>query len=208
MILDGLFRNDASQVDHYHRLLKPVLVGAPNSSTLHNNDDHKSSENPPPQYLQSTNSEKNLVPEVYIVPKDKVQQEKTNRGSTSRIPNENIPLVWAQSLYILSTLIMEDLLSPGELDPLGRRLALFKPMVCSELIVQVVLLAENAELQATLASYGLKTQTLDECAPMIISPPSALRDAYCALGENKKLVCNHVLIACCFTLTILIFFRD
>jgi phosphorylase kinase alpha/beta subunit len=44
-----------------------------------------------------------------------------------RVPNENVPLVWAQSLYYMAGLVREGLLSPSEADPLGRRLGPARP---------------------------------------------------------------------------------
>jgi hypothetical protein len=35
--------------------------------------------------------------------------------------------------------------------------------------------------------FGLETQLMNECEPITISPPSALRNALTALGENQKL---------------------
>jgi hypothetical protein len=214
MILDGLFREDKGQVEQYSKLLEPLLV---NSSDVDkyshghghgHGHGHNSKATPTPSATASSNrtsvAEKRqsvvkssapqppantkLVPELYIVPKDLVGAEKANPGSVQRIPNENLPLVWAQSLYIVGNLIKDDLLSPAELDPLGRRLLPYRPKQGSEVVVQVVLLAENAELQARLATFGLETQTLEACAPVTISPPAALRDAYLSLGQNSKLV--------------------
>ncbi|KAJ3058775.1 hypothetical protein HK102_010320, partial [Quaeritorhiza haematococci] len=194
-----------------------------------------------------------LVPELYIVPRHLIDAEKKNPGSQDRIPNENVPLVWAQSLYILGNLVYEGLIGPADLDPLGRRnhvkmvkyqrqggssglmmlnaaLGRGAMMAASmgfgsgggssalsaasaayggvdksggigggrggpfeysqsvaDVVVQVVLLAESAELQAKLAMFGLDTQTVENCAPITISPPAALRDALVALGENEKL---------------------
>jgi hypothetical protein len=36
--------------------------------------------------------------------------------------------------------------------------------------------------------FGLETQMAGDCDPITIAPPSALRDALTALGENSKLV--------------------
>jgi len=134
----------------------------------------------PPAHMQ-------LVPELYIVPADKVQAERENPHSQDRVPNENIPLVWAQSLHILGNLISDDLLSPAELDPLGRRFHLYGAHRNNETVVQVVLLSETADLQSKLATFGLETQTVEQTAPVTISSPSALRDAYTILGYNEKL---------------------
>ncbi|KAI9366911.1 glycosyl hydrolases family 15-domain-containing protein [Zopfochytrium polystomum] len=179
MILDGLFREDAKQVEEYSKLLEPLLV--PSFTPGHSR--HRSGSS-----IGSVEQRHfKLVPELYIVPKDQVEAEKLRPGTVLRVPNENVPLVWAQSLYILGCLIKDDLLSPAELDPLNRRSLPFRPKLGNEIVVQVALLAENAELQAKLAMYGLETQTVEGCSPITISTPSALRDAYTALGESSKL---------------------
>ena len=67
-----------------------------------------------------------LLPELYVVPAAAISAEKTAPESQQRVPNENIPLVWAQSLYILGSLIQDGLLSCDDIDPLGRRNALEK----------------------------------------------------------------------------------
>ncbi|KAJ3015878.1 hypothetical protein HKX48_004326 [Thoreauomyces humboldtii] len=192
MILDGLFREDSEQVQLYRRKLDPLLV---DSAAVENyNRDHLAHETDtntkgtpyvskralPPAHMR-------LVPELFIVPRAAIEEERKNPGSQIRVPNENVPLVWAQSLYILGNLIYDDLLSPAELDPLGRRLGASRKKSHSEVVVQVVLLAEDEELQDRLRKYGLDTQIPENCAPVTISPPSALRDAYTALGENAKL---------------------
>ncbi|KAJ3400280.1 hypothetical protein HDU80_007107 [Chytriomyces hyalinus] len=199
MILDGLFRDDSKQVSEYRGLLEPLLV---DSSSTSAHEGHAPTPTPSKGNRSSQSGRRSsvvrrthnrppsgtkLVPELYIVPKSKINDEKENPGSVKRFANENVPLVWAQSLYILGSLIQDDLLSPAELDPLGRRLLPFRPKQGSEVVVQVVLLAESPELQAKLATFGLETQTIDTCSPVHISPPSALRDAYLSLGESAKL---------------------
>lgn len=51
-----------------------------------------------------------------------VELEKKNPGSQKREPIGQIPHKWSQSLYIVSKLLIEGFLSPGEIDPLNRRL--------------------------------------------------------------------------------------
>jgi len=63
-----------------------------------------------------------VVPEMYTVPIDCVDEERKNPGSQERIPNGRIPFLWAQSLLILSDLLLHNLITPGEIDPLSRRL--------------------------------------------------------------------------------------
>ncbi|TPX33444.1 hypothetical protein SmJEL517_g03657 [Synchytrium microbalum] len=188
MVLDGFFRGDITQAEDYLERLKPLLV---DTSVQHNQTDPETSEElrkgtlhnfpkPPPVQIQ-------LVPEIYKVPKDLVDAEKNDPGSQQRVPNENVPLVWAQSLYTLGLLLKDDLVTPAELDPLGRRFVPNRDETKKDAVVQVVLLAESSELQAQLATFGLSTQTREECDPITISPPSALRDAYVTLGANTKL---------------------
>ncbi|NJR20135.1 MAG: hypothetical protein HC777_00570 [Hyphomonadaceae bacterium] len=62
-----------------------------------------------------------LLPELYIVPEDKVEAETRAPGSQDRVPNGNIPLLWAQSQWILGALMRDKLLDPADIDPLGRR---------------------------------------------------------------------------------------
>jgi len=57
-----------------------------------------------------------LLPELYIVPKELVEAERKNPGSQNRLPNENIPLVWAQSLYYLGRMIEVGLLEKSDVD--------------------------------------------------------------------------------------------
>jgi phosphorylase kinase alpha/beta subunit len=61
-----------------------------------------------------------LLPELYLVPADSVEAERAQPHSQARVPNANVPLVWAQSLYIVGVLLQEGLLAADDLDPLGR----------------------------------------------------------------------------------------
>ena len=188
MILDGLFRGDYHQVEDYRMRLEPILVDSLRIAKYNDSKNHISS---PLRMVspktQTPTLQMKLVPELYIVPLENVKDEKLHKGQ-DRIPNENIPLVWAQSLYILGNLIYDDLLSPAEIDPLGRRLLPINRGLKMDVVVQVVLLAESHELQSKLRMFGLETQMMEDCDPVTISPPCALRDALTALGESQKLV--------------------
>jgi GH15 family glucan-1,4-alpha-glucosidase len=165
LILDGLFNGDREQVKKYQKLLKPLLVNYPNNEI---------------ESLQ-------LVPELYIVPAEKIEAEKNDPGSQERVPNSNVPLVWAQSLYILGELIDENLLSVADIDPLGLRMRARNHRNHGDTVVQIALIAESVELQAKLLMYGLETQTIENCEPITISKPSCLKHAYSFLGANQKL---------------------
>lgn len=75
-----------------------------------------------------------LIPEIYAVPKDKVEQEQASPGSQPLEVAGRVPFMWAQSLYIVGRLLKESLVALGEIDPMNRRLGIqTKP----EVIVQV-----------------------------------------------------------------------
>lgn len=125
-----------------------------------------------------------LVPELYSVPQNKADLEQCEPGSQDRIPMGRCPFIWAQSLYILGKLLQEGFLAVGELDPLNRRL-------CSEkkpdVVVQIVILAEDNEIRDKLLEYDLHVQTISEVAPIEVQPARVLSHLYTYLGRNKKL---------------------
>ena len=51
--------------------------------------------------LEQKQGDIGLLPELYYVPASSVEAEKEKPGSQTRLPNENVPLVWAQSLWWL-----------------------------------------------------------------------------------------------------------
>ncbi|XP_012269877.1 probable phosphorylase b kinase regulatory subunit alpha isoform X2 [Athalia rosae] len=125
-----------------------------------------------------------LVPELYAVPADKVSAEYADPGSQQREALGRCPFMWAQSLYILGKLLQEGFLAVGELDPLNRRL-------CSEkkpdVVVQVVILAEDADIREKIAQHDIHVQTIAEVAPIEVQPAKVLSHLYTYLGRNKKL---------------------
>ncbi|MGB5831692.1 MAG: glycoside hydrolase family 15 protein, partial [Thiohalocapsa sp.] len=88
-----------------------------------------------------------LLPELFRVPADRVDAERQAPGSQEREPNENVPLVWAQSLYVLGALIQDGLLDVADVDPLGRRLQVGRQRGRR---VQFALLAESPSVKLQL----------------------------------------------------------
>lgn len=157
LLLDGLFRGDIQQVQTYQQQLESLLVeqdGIP------------------------------LLPEVYYVPAEQIEAERLHPHSQTRLPNENIPLVWAQSLYYLGQLLQEGLIAIGDIDPLGRHLCLGSPR---RPLVQVALLAEDEALQAELATYGIAAQTPKQVEPIQVRQAGELSAVYAQIGRNDKL---------------------
>jgi phosphorylase kinase alpha/beta subunit len=52
-----------------------------------------------------------LIPEIYAVPRDKVELEQATPGTQPLEVAGRVPFMWAQSLYIVGRLIKESLVS-------------------------------------------------------------------------------------------------
>ncbi len=157
LLLDGLFRGDTEQIKDYQDKLEFLLV---------EQDGIK------------------LLPEVYYVPEENIEAERANPRTQKRLPNENVPLVWAQSLYFLAQLVREGLLAVGDIDPLGRHLRIGQER---DVMVQIALLAEDKELQEKLAVHGIETQTPQQIAPIQVRDSGELALIYAQIGRNDKL---------------------
>ncbi|HEY9881962.1 MAG TPA: glycoside hydrolase family 15 protein [Leptolyngbyaceae cyanobacterium] len=155
--LDSLFRNNSQQSQFYEEQLKALTVDRDGIG---------------------------LLPELYYVPADLLEAERAAPGSQKRLPNDNIPLVWAQSLYFLGLFLRDGLLQPGDLDPLGRHSTLREPRYP---IVQIALLSENQALQAELETYGIATQVVEQLDPVRVLPSGELSAIYAEIGRNSKL---------------------
>ncbi len=125
-----------------------------------------------------------LLPELYIVPKALIEAEKAEPHSQQRAPNENIPLVWAQSLFMLGSLIQDGLLRCEDIDPLGRHKVVKHVQDCN---LQIQLLAQDESVQNSLMDYGIRTQTLTAIAPIQIREANELADAYTHVGRNDRI---------------------
>ncbi|MGB3641095.1 MAG: glycoside hydrolase family 15 protein, partial [Rivularia sp. (in: cyanobacteria)] len=157
LYLDALFRGEQDRIKHYQQSLEFTLVKRDNMR---------------------------LLPEVYYVPEENIEAEKQAPGTQKRLPNENVPLVWAQSLYFLGQMLSEKLLSVGDIDPLGRYLSVGRER---QPIVQIALLAEDEDLQAKLAVSGIETQTLSQIKPIQVRQAADLIAIYQGIGCNEKL---------------------
>ncbi|KAK3100518.1 hypothetical protein FSP39_021212 [Pinctada imbricata] len=158
LVLDGLFYGNEDQVDKFRDKLDKILL--------------KSEDGIP------------LVPELYSVPRDKVDLEYKNPNSQKRDVIGKIPQMWGESMYILGKLVQEGFISPGELDPLNRRLVSEpKP----DIVVQVVILAEDDSIQSKLADHDIFVQTVSEASPIQVYPARVLTQLYSLLGKNKRM---------------------
>ncbi|XP_032368705.1 phosphorylase b kinase regulatory subunit alpha, liver isoform isoform X4 [Etheostoma spectabile] len=158
LILDGIFTGDQVQVQEYREALEGVLIRGKNGIKL--------------------------LPELYAVPPDKVEEEYSNPHSVDRVAMGQLPHMWGQSLYILSCLLAEGFLAPGEIDPLNRR---FSTNLKPDVVVQVCVLAESEEIRQLLSDHGIMVQTMSEVLPMRVMPARILSHVYVRLGNCKKL---------------------
>lgn len=157
LYLDALFRNDDRASRFYRQRLEAIAV---------------------PQNGFA------LLPELYYVPEESIAAERETPYSQTRLPNENIPLIWAQSLFLLGQMVSDGLIMPGDIDPLGRHLRVGKTR---QSIVQIALLAEDETLQQELATYGIATQIPEQIAPIQVYPSGELSAIYAEVGRNEAL---------------------
>lgn len=85
---------------------------------------------------------------------------------------------------LIIPLIFQGFLAVGELDPLNRRLGAQKK---PDVVVQVVIIAEDNEIRDKLAESDLHVQTIAEVAPIEVQPARVLSHLYTYLGRNRKL---------------------
>uniref|UniRef100_A0A8I5NM07 Phosphorylase b kinase regulatory subunit n=1 Tax=Papio anubis TaxID=9555 RepID=A0A8I5NM07_PAPAN len=157
-IIDGVFSGDAVQVQEYREALEGILIRGKNGIRL--------------------------VPELYAVPPNKVDEEYKNPHTVDRVPMGKVPHLWGQSLYILSSLLAEGFLATGEIDPLNRR---FSTSVKPDVVVQVTVLAENNHIKDLLRKHGVNVQSIADIHPIQVQPGRILSHIYAKLGRNKNM---------------------
>jgi len=158
LILDACFQNDEQTAEYYAQLLDKILVK--------NEEGIK------------------LVPESYTVPPELVELEYKEPHSQDRVVNGQLPFMWGQSLYIVSRLLLEGFIAVGELDPLNRRLGSNKR---PDVVVQVVVLADDERIQEKLRRHDINVQTVDQVKNIEVHSANVLSELYSYLGKYPKL---------------------
>ncbi|XP_069841933.1 phosphorylase b kinase regulatory subunit alpha, skeletal muscle isoform isoform X3 [Dendropsophus ebraccatus] len=158
LILDGIFFGNLEQVQEYREAIESVLIKGPHGVRL--------------------------VPELYSVPENMVEEEYQNPHTVDRIPMGKLPHMWGQSLYILGCLMSEGFLAPGEIDPLNRR---FSTVPKPDVVVQVCILAETEEIRDILHKHEFEVETVAGVNPIRVQPARILSHIYARLGRNKKM---------------------
>ncbi|XP_068918494.1 phosphorylase b kinase regulatory subunit alpha, skeletal muscle isoform [Petaurus breviceps papuanus] len=157
-ILDGVFSGNMEQVQEYREALEGVLIKGKNGVRL--------------------------LPELYSVPPEKVDEEYQHPHTVDRVPMGKLPHMWGQSLYILGNLMAEGFLAPGEVDPLNRR---FSTVPKPDVVVQVSFLAETEDIKAILRNNGIDVETIAEVYPIRVQPARILSHIYASLGRNSRM---------------------
>ncbi|KAG5336053.1 KPBB kinase, partial [Acromyrmex heyeri] len=183
MIIDGVFKSLQEQVEEYQNLLKARVQKDLNGDPI--------------------------VPMCYYVPVENLETERNEPCSAYRLPSDEgrgpkfmddvTPIyLWNQAMFVIAQLLTAGLLHINELDPIRRYLPSYnRPRRAgrysafqgthTDLVVQIVLIAESMRLQAMMATYGIQTQTPHEVEPVQILSSTQLVKVYQKLGVNKKL---------------------
>ncbi|XP_055382717.1 probable phosphorylase b kinase regulatory subunit beta isoform X2 [Condylostylus longicornis] len=167
MIIDGVFKNNIEQIEEYQSLLRRCM------------------------YFDQNNDP---VVTTFYSPDGKGSYEKASAKAL---------FLWGQAMFIIAQLLTASLLHINELDPIRRYLPSYnrprkagrysafqgKPDdgTATDLVVQIVLIAESMRLQAMMATYGIQTQTPHEVEPVQIWSSTELIKVYSHLGVNKKI---------------------
>uniref|UniRef100_A0AC34R2J9 Phosphorylase b kinase regulatory subunit n=1 Tax=Panagrolaimus sp. JU765 TaxID=591449 RepID=A0AC34R2J9_9BILA len=165
LMLDSMFCGDEDGANEFWEQLQSIIVC--------NNENSKN------EYI-------GLVPELYLVPREKVELERNEHGSQERVPGGVTPFLWAQSLYIICSLLRNRFLTPAEIDPLSRRLSVHERRTPCE--VQVVILAETTNVQYDLEQNDIEVQLLSEVDPVFsILPATSFAKILARVGASEKL---------------------
>jgi phosphorylase kinase alpha/beta subunit len=157
LLLDAYMKKDQAKIEKWKSKLEPLFVEQEGSK---------------------------LLPELYYVPKELIEAEKQKPGSQKKEPNENVPLVWAQSLYMLCSMLEDEVLQPSDIDPLKRRDRTGAFLDVTPLIAVV---SQNQAVKQQLRNIGIQSETLEEIAPIKVMYSDELTKVHTMLGRNERL---------------------
>ncbi|MFO7581505.1 glycoside hydrolase family 15 protein [Guyparkeria sp.] len=125
-----------------------------------------------------------LLPELYYVTAENLEEERTHPGTTQRVPNDNRPLVWAQSLWVVGRLLRHGLVDVSDIDPLNRRRNL---RVQRSPAISVAVVAETDAVAAHLSDAGVEPVSVLGESWVQITSARALTESLAHVGENPRL---------------------
>lgn len=134
--------------------------------------------------LMLTIDGKQLIPELYFVEKNAIEFEKKNPGSQPRTANENVPLIWAQSLYYLAQLIDNGFISTNDVDPVGLHLNIGKTIKPE---INVVFIVENEHVKSLLAEKNIVSQVYTDTGAVKILPSTEYAHIHESVGAESSL---------------------
>ncbi|KAG7236947.1 hypothetical protein INR49_032953 [Caranx melampygus] len=98
MMIDGVFRGNKAQVKEYQEILEPIIFQSYEGHAV--------------------------IPKYYYVPADFVEAEQSKHGSQKRFPSNSGRdgkfFLWGQALYNIAKLLVDELISPKDIDPMHR----------------------------------------------------------------------------------------
>lgn len=125
-----------------------------------------------------------LLPELYYVSEDNISLEKQHPGSQVRVANHNLPLIWAQSLYYLASLLDSKQLTADDLDPLGLR---SHQTFDAGSNVNIVFIAENNRVKENLALKGICSDVPDQVENVAILASTEYYKVFSTIGKDDSL---------------------
>ena len=123
-----------------------------------------------------------LYPELYVVPAEALEAERDQPGSQQRQANDNVPLLWTQSLTWLGEMLLDGLLCPEDLDPCGRRHA----SALGADRVLVALLPATPDQAQMLRDHGIPASE-PVGGSVRVRPSAALKQYLGPVGANAGL---------------------
>lgn len=120
------------------------------------------------------------LPELYLVPRDAVDAERSRPGSQDRVPGDNVPLIWAESLAAILDLVVDGHLPIASLDPLERHRAA-PPRGAT---VQVAFVADGHDVARRLNALGVPSESIDRTGDVEVLRAVDLARAYATVGAH------------------------
>jgi len=134
------------------------------------------------QALQVERDGEQLFPELYRVPAELLELERREPGSQRRSANENLPLLWTQSLAWIGEMLLDGLIKAEDLDPCKRRL----PAELGADTVLVSLVPGSESVAKQLRVLGLPASD-PQASNLQVLTSDALRERLANVGSDPAL---------------------
>ncbi|WP_322520607.1 glycoside hydrolase family 15 protein [Guyparkeria halophila] len=125
-----------------------------------------------------------VLPELYYVPIESLATERHAPGSADRLANENRPLVWAQSLWVVGRLLLAGRIEPDDVDPIGRH---GSRRDTANPAIGVTLLAQTPSVGERLEAAGIAPVSWPDRTRTAVIPADVLVERLASVGTNARL---------------------